>query len=157
MVRSADSSEAMAWQVRAGTSDEFCEFVASRSAALVRLAYMLVGDHELAQDLVQESLARVYVAWPRLRDVANAEAYTRRVITTTAISWRRRRSFHERPVEVLREPPSADPADDLVVHEALWAHLLHCRRASARRSCCATTPICRRHRPRRRWAARSAR
>lgn len=104
--------------------DEFCEFVASRSAALVRLAYMLVGDRDLAQDLVQESLVRVYVAWPRLRDVANAEAYTRRVITTTATSWRRRRSFHERPVEVLREPPGADPADDLVVHEALWMHLL---------------------------------
>jgi RNA polymerase sigma-70 factor (sigma-E family) len=105
-------------------SDEFCDFVASRSAALVRLAYLLIGDHELAQDLVQEALARVYVAWPRLRDIANAEAYTRRVITTTAISWRRRRSFHERPVEFLREPPSADPSEDLVVHEVLWAHLL---------------------------------
>ena len=85
-------------------SEEFCEFVASRSAALFRVAYLIVGDHQLAQDLVQESLAKTYVAWPRLRDVANAEAYTRRVIATTAISWRRRRSFHERPAEYLPEP-----------------------------------------------------
>jgi hypothetical protein len=42
---------------------------------------------------VQESLAKTYVAWPRLR---NAEAYTRRMRATTAISWRRRRSFHEK-------------------------------------------------------------
>lgn len=105
-------------------TEEFCDFVASRSAALFRLAYLLLGDHQLAQDLVQESLARVYVAWPRLRDPANAEAYTRRVITTTAISWRRRRGFHERPVEVLAVPASPDPVADLVVHDALWAHLL---------------------------------
>lgn len=104
-------------------TEEFCDFVASRSAALVRLAYLLLGDHQLAQDLVQEALAKVYVAWPRLRDVANAEAYTRRVIATTAISWRRRRSFHERPAEFLREPPSPDTVTELVVHEALWAHL----------------------------------
>jgi RNA polymerase sigma-70 factor (sigma-E family) len=106
-------------------TDEFCDFVESRSGALFRLAYLLLGDHQLAQDLVQEALARVYVAWPRLRDVANAEAYTRRAITTTAISWRRRRSFHERPTDVLREVPAHDPVMDLVVHQALWEHVLN--------------------------------
>ena len=34
-----------------------------------------MGDYQLAQDLVQESLVRAYVAWPRLRDVTKAEAY----------------------------------------------------------------------------------
>ena len=81
-------------------SEEFCDFVVSRSAALFRVAYLIVGEYQLAQDLVQESLEKTYVAWPRLRDVANAEAYTRRVIATTATSWRRRRSFHERPARV---------------------------------------------------------
>lgn len=105
-------------------SEEFCDFVTARSAALFRGAYLLVGDHQLAQDLVQESLAKTYVAWPRLRDVGNAEAYTRRVIATTAISWRRRRAFHERPVEHLPECPAEDPATAVVVQDALWAHLL---------------------------------
>ena len=105
-------------------TEQFCDFVASRSAALFRVAYLLVGDHQLAQDLLQESLAKTYVAWPRLHDVANAEPYTRRVIATTAISWRRRRSFHERPAEHLPEPAEADPAGALVVQNALWVYLL---------------------------------
>ena len=67
----------------------FSELVATRSAALVRTAYLVVGDHQLAQDLVQEALVKTYVAWPRLRDVSKAEAYARRTIVTTAISWRR--------------------------------------------------------------------
>jgi hypothetical protein len=77
----------------------FWEFVAARSTALQRAAYLTISDVSLAQDLVQESLTKTNVAWPRLRNPANAEAYTRRVITTTALSWvrsdlgQRERSF----------------------------------------------------------------
>jgi len=68
----------------------FAEYVSARSAALQRAAYLMVGDVGLAEDLVQEALVKTYIAWPRLRDPANAEAYTRRAITTTAITWSRR-------------------------------------------------------------------
>jgi DNA-directed RNA polymerase specialized sigma24 family protein len=74
----------------------YSEFVSLRSGSLFRTAYLMVGEHHLAQDLLQEALLKTYVAWPRIRDVARAEAYTRRVIVTTSVSWRRRRSFHER-------------------------------------------------------------
>jgi WD40 repeat protein len=37
----------------------------------------MVGDAQLAQDIVQEALTKTYVAWPRLRDPHNAEAYGR--------------------------------------------------------------------------------
>ena len=62
----------------------FHDFVAARSASLFRTALLMVGDHQLAQDLLQESLVKTYVAWPRLRDVHNAEAYARRVVVTTS-------------------------------------------------------------------------
>ena len=62
----------------------------------------MVGDHQLAQDLLQEALVKTLIAWPRLHDHANLEAYTRRIVVTTSISWRRRRSFHERPSEPAR-------------------------------------------------------
>ena len=98
----------------------FTEFVEARSPQLFRTAYLMVGDHQLAQDLLQESLVKTYVAWPRLRDVANVEAYTRRVVVTTSISWRRRRSFHERPVDPLPEPVVADLTDSVAGRLDLW-------------------------------------
>ena len=101
----------------------FHEFVAARSASLLRTAYLVVGDYQLAQDLVQESLVKTYMAWRRLRDVGNAEAYARRVMVTTSISWRRRRSFDERPVEVFPEVAVADAADVVAAEADLWTQL----------------------------------
>ena len=99
----------------------FAELVEARSTALLRLAYAVVGDHQLAQDLLQEALVKVYVAWPRLRDASAAEAYARRTIVTTAISWRRRRSFHEPPVDVVPDSGGdTDQSDRLATHDVLW-------------------------------------
>jgi RNA polymerase sigma-70 factor (sigma-E family) len=109
--------------VRDRRESAYHEFVVTRSASLFRTALLVVGDHQLAQDLLQEALVKTYVAWPRLRDEANAEAYTRRVVVTTAISWRRRRSFHERPVESLPEMQVGDPADLVAGRTDLWSEL----------------------------------
>ncbi len=99
----------------------FAELVDARSTALLRFAYAVVGDHQLAQDLLQEALVKVYVAWPRLRDASGAEAYARRTIVTTAISWRRRRSFHEPPIDVVPDPEGdADQSERLATHDVLW-------------------------------------
>lgn len=109
--------------VRRDTS-EFAEFVAARSTALHRAAYLMVGDVSLAQDLVQEALTKTYVAWPRLRDKGNAEAYTRKAITTTAISWfRRKRWSHERPVEQLPDPGAPGHAESVTQSQWLWTAL----------------------------------
>lgn len=103
--------------------DEFADFAAARSSALFRTAYLMVGDHGLAQDLLQEALTKTYVAWPRLRDVSSAEPYTRKAIVTTAISWKRRKAWYgERPVEHL--PETAAPADDVELRDLVWRELL---------------------------------
>jgi len=92
----------------------FADFVAARSPALFRTAYLMVGDHGLAQDLVQEALTKTYVAWPRLREVSRAEAYTRKAITTTYISWWRRKAWRaERP---RGEVPDAGQREELQGH-----------------------------------------
>lgn len=101
----------------------FSDFMSARSASLFRTAYLIVGDHQLAQDLVQESLIKTYVAWSRLRDVGNAEAYTRRTIVTTAISWRRRKSFHEQPTDLLGDTAVADASDAVTTHAVVVAQL----------------------------------
>ena len=82
-------------------AEAFADFVAARSSALHRAAYLMVGDAQLAQDLVQEALTKTYVAWPRLRDPSRVEAYTRKAITTTAIGWFRKKSWGERTVETM--------------------------------------------------------
>ena len=102
----------------------FSEFVEARSPSLFRTAYLMVGDHQLAQDLLQEALVKTLLAWPRLRDHHSVEAYTRRIVVTTSISWRRRRSFHERPTQTLPEPVGPDAADGIVTHDAVLAALL---------------------------------
>lgn len=101
----------------------FSEFVAARSTALFRTAYLVIGDYQLAQDLLQDSLVRAYVAWSRLRDPANAEAYTRRIVVTTAISWRRRRSFHEHASDELPEVAVDDATAWVGTHDELWRAL----------------------------------
>ena len=105
-------------------SAEFAEFVTARSAALHRAAYLMVNDVGLAQDLVQEALTKTYVAWPRLRDKTNAEAYTRKAITTTAISWFRRKAWsHEKATGEPPERATRDHADGVARSSALWTAL----------------------------------
>ena len=103
-----------------GDIADFSDLVAARSPALFRTAYAVVGDHQLAQDLLQEALAKAYVAWPRLRDAAKAEAYVRRTIVTTGISWWRRPSFHERPAAVLPEAGGSDATEQVTTRDAVW-------------------------------------
>jgi RNA polymerase sigma-70 factor (sigma-E family) len=107
-------------------SAAFAEFATARSAALFRAAYLMVGDHGLAEDLLQEALTKTYVAWPRLRDVGNAEAYTRKAITTTAISWWRRKSWQaERPRDDVPEHAAraAEHSHEVAERDWLWAEL----------------------------------
>jgi len=101
----------------------FSELVDNRSHALLRTAYLMAGDHQLAQDLLQEALVKTFMAWPRLRDPERADAYARRAIVTTAIDWRRRRSFHERPVEGTPDASGTDAQDGVVTHQVLIGHL----------------------------------
>jgi RNA polymerase sigma-70 factor (sigma-E family) len=105
---------------------EFEEVTVSRQRALFRYAYLLVGERGLAEDLLQESLTRTYVRWNKLRDSANAEAYTRRVMTNTAISWYRRRSWRERPHDTLPASlamRSDDGSGEVTARIWLWAEL----------------------------------
>ncbi|MDT0185056.1 SigE family RNA polymerase sigma factor [Microbacterium sp. ARD31] len=77
------------------TDDEagFAEFVAARQAALSRTAYLLTGDHHLAQDLVQAALLQAARHWGRIH--TSPEAYVRRAMYHQNISWWRRRRVAE--------------------------------------------------------------
>lgn len=102
---------------------EFRDFAAARSRALLRTAYLLTGDHQHAEDLLQTTLTKVYLGWGRIRDSAAVESYARKTLITTYTSWWRRRSWHERPVDGFPEAHLADPAADLVERDRMWRAL----------------------------------
>ena len=103
--------------------DEFGALFASRAEPLRRTAYLLCGDWHRAEDLVQTSFARVYAAWPRVRDRQALEAYLRRTLLHAHLDESRRRWRGETPTETLPESPelAADGAteDRMVLRAAL--------------------------------------
>ncbi len=82
----------------------FREFVETRQAALLRLAWLLTGNWQDAEDLVQVALAKVWRRWARVAAEGSPEAYVRRIIVTTHLTSRRRRWHGERPAVDLPEP-----------------------------------------------------
>jgi RNA polymerase sigma-70 factor (sigma-E family) len=102
---------------------DYARFVRTRTHALLRSAFLLTGDQHLAEDLVQEALARTHRAWSRLEKPENAEAYARKVMYHAQVSfWRR-----PRVAEVLAgsdDPASPDLADAAVQRIALHRALL---------------------------------
>jgi RNA polymerase sigma-70 factor (sigma-E family) len=101
----------------------FVEFAEARSAAMFRTAFLMLGDHGMAEDLLQEALTKTYVAWPRLRDVNAAESYTRKAITTTAISWWRRKSWRNELPHAEISAETAAPAGALEERDWMWREL----------------------------------
>jgi RNA polymerase sigma-70 factor (sigma-E family) len=108
--------------MNADAEAEFREFVAGRSPALLRSAYLLVGgDWALAEDLLQAALIKTYLAWGRINDPGARERYVRTTLATTATSWWRRRWHGERATAVLPETASLDRADLVDDRDALWS------------------------------------
>ena len=93
--------------------EDFERFVQARSVALLRTAFLLTGDRHLAEDLLQDTLARVAQHWVSVARDGNPEAYTRRVLYHRAVdTWRARR---RRPAEV-----AAQPAGDSADYSTRW-------------------------------------
>jgi RNA polymerase sigma-70 factor (sigma-E family) len=70
-------------------SDGFTEFVRQRSGQLLRIAYLLCGDRQQAEDLLQDVLERMYPRWRRVH--SSPEAYARAALTNAAINRARQR------------------------------------------------------------------
>jgi len=89
---------------------DYLEFATARSGHLFRTACLLTGDWHLAEDLVQETLAKMYRSWRRIDRTSTPVAYANKVLIRTYLSQRRRRSSDERPTD--RLPEQAGRADD---------------------------------------------
>lgn len=100
---------------------EFDEYVTARSRHLLRIAYLLTGDHALAEDLLQTALAKSWAAWRRIS--GDPEPYVRKVLLNTYNSWWRRRWRGERPTETLPERSAPAPQARVDDRDQVWRAL----------------------------------
>lgn len=114
-----------------GRHEEFEEFARARTTALYRSAWLLCGDSHRAEDLVQETLAKVFVRWhrPFVGRIENPVGYAHTTLVRTYISAQRRRSNHERPTEQLPEQGQHEDATTRLALDAALAELAPLDRA----------------------------
>jgi RNA polymerase sigma-70 factor (sigma-E family) len=108
-----------------GADQDFAAFVAARGTSLFRLACLLTGSPTEADDLVQDSLEKVYLRWSRVSGAEAPYPYVRRLMVNTLVSTHRRRA---RRAEVLHAAPPEAPVESreraVVDHEQVWPLVL---------------------------------
>ena len=109
-------------------SAEFVEFTRAHRRDLMRTALLLcAGQEAYAEDLVQTTLTKLYLAWPRVRRADNPLAYARKSLTHLFIDEARRaHRRHESTWAQPTEAPRSDPVTvdtDLELREVMLAAL----------------------------------
>ncbi len=105
----------------AGRDAEFSAYLAARQPALLRTAYLLTSDRHQAEDVLQTSLAKLYLAWDRVRDRDSVDAYVRRIMVNENNSlWRRAWKRREHTTDTMPERGAVDTYDD-GMGGALWS------------------------------------
>jgi RNA polymerase sigma-70 factor (sigma-E family) len=108
-----------------GSDSEYVAYVHGRVTALRRTAYLLCGDTHQADDLVQETLTKLYARWPRRHAVDNLDAYVNTILVRTFVDDRRRGWWKVALVQRVPEEArsSGGPAEDRPVVRAALAQL----------------------------------
>lgn len=91
----------------------FRAFVTEHQTVLRRRAFLLCGNWADGDELAQEALARVYVAWPRISPGAEM-AYTRRTMLNLHLNDLRKKR-REVLTEATPEPAVAGPDQELAI------------------------------------------
>jgi RNA polymerase sigma-70 factor (sigma-E family) len=104
---------------------DFTAYLEARQGQLLRTAYLLTGDQHQAEDLLQTSMAKLYLAWDKVRDRSSIDAYARRIMVNENNSaWRRPWRRRERATDFAAEgaPPGAPTSleYDEGVGDAVW-------------------------------------
>ena len=103
---------------------DFAAYLAARQSSLLRTAYLLTGNRQDAEDLVQTAFAKLYLSWDRVRDRGSMDGYVRRILVNEHNSlWRRawKKREHAASDETLHalDRPHHDRPDD-GTGAALW-------------------------------------
>jgi RNA polymerase sigma-70 factor (sigma-E family) len=87
------------------SGEEFAEFAEAASPQLRRTAFLLCGNWHTAEDLVQTTLAKVFVSWRKIRRGDAVRAYAARTLVNTYLADKRSKRSAEIPTDRLPERP----------------------------------------------------
>ena len=107
-------------QARTSSIEELYTANAQRAG---RLAYFLVGDKHLAQDLAQEAFLKVFARWGNLREPQSFAAYLNRTIVNLANKTHRRHEVERRYLNKQPRLEAVAPTRDYETADELWCQL----------------------------------
>jgi RNA polymerase sigma-70 factor (sigma-E family) len=115
LVRLVDMGAAM------GDEDPFGLFVRLHSERLYQTAYLLTGSVSQAEELLQDTFARLYPRWARVAASDSPVAYVRRSLANGFVSGRRRRSGRDVSLtQVIDDSDGGDVAETIANRHLLW-------------------------------------
>ncbi|MEP7369321.1 MAG: sigma factor [Dermatophilaceae bacterium] len=110
--------------MRRSDEERFTAFVQAHSATLFRTAYLMTGDYQRAEDILQSALVRVYQRWNRVEVMDRPVGYARKVVINQTISWWRGRSSRESPTALPAEPSWSGGVEGIAERERVWRAVL---------------------------------
>ena len=102
---------------------DFDTYAAARWTRLVHTAYLLTGDRHEAEDVVQATLAKVYLAWNRISRLEEPDAYVHRALVNNNLSRFRKRRVAQLLTSVIPDR-AREPVHDQVEERALLVSAL---------------------------------
>jgi RNA polymerase sigma-70 factor (sigma-E family) len=111
-------------EVLVRTEAGFAGFVREHTPALLRTAYLLTGNGHAAEELVQDTLVRLYPKWDKVENADIPLAYVRRALSNGWINSRRRASRREFAyADVPEHLDDRDPFGQLADRDQIWEGL----------------------------------
>lgn len=112
--------------MRHADEESFRRFAVEHAARLRRSAYLFCGDWHLAEDLMQQSLIKIYRSWSRVQKDESLANYGRTVLLRTWLDEKRRPWRRAEQTEAAVPERSDDARGPGDSPERLWARdLVH--------------------------------
>ena len=95
--------------------NEFADFYRASKDSCLRAVAAVVGDRQLAEELVAEAFARAWTSWGKV-PAAAPRAWVVRTALNTGVSWWRRRRREVRAADLCRAAAVVGIAPGLMAH-----------------------------------------
>lgn len=124
-------------QVTEAEGGRLAELYVSHAAEAIRLAYVLTGDRQLAEDLVQDAFVKLAGRLAHLRDPGAFDSYLRRTVVNLTNSYFRRKRLERAYLRrtAAERPVSAEGPMTPIAATNFGGASNGCRHVSAPRSC----------------------